>query len=323
MQFNLRSATNAKHNMSVTKPLHTFSVGDRVFIISDLTKLRSREEYIITSLFSRKGEDWAVVHKAEKQFRQKSYEVQLLEIIPVSDNFSSSVCNEDSHEEDSTPMFGFSSQEVPKNLSDLQKAVIDLQSKVPTTKGRPKLRYPDYIKDDYTADSQESSQTEPFHGFPTQTKCVKSSLSRNVLLHGYIELSDDDDDDDFFYDCRHRLEESDDSDDEESIISEGSGIPNYTSSDDDPANQASGENELWWECDTSIEEHNLQTRNVLLETEPEKTSSIRQKSETDPYLLMRAAIVSTDVSSLDSSDDSDFLDTTLLGDSENTATKSC
>jgi hypothetical protein len=324
-QFSLRSKTNSKHNSSISKPLHNFSVGERVFIINDLSKLRSREEYIISSLFRRNDEDWARINKTEKQFRQKPYEVKLSEIIPVSNNFSLNPNQDNSDAEEYTPpLFGFSSQEVPSQPTKLREAVQDLQVKIPAAKGRPKVRYPDYIVDNFFSQSQDSSLTEPFHGFPTQSNVVyvdnPTLVPKDVLLHGYIESSDEDEDEDFFYEClpypppaeEYQEQviptESDTSESDDDISDNVNVPPNYISSDDDPANQHSNDSgDFWWECPEES-----------IDASPQRDSSIRLRSDSDPYFLMRAQLVSTDVSSLES----DSPNSTLTADADNTLTPS-
>lgn len=322
-QFDLRTKVNDKHNISVTKPLHNFSIGERVFIIDDLSKLRSREEHIIVSLFTENNEGWAVIQKSERQFRQKSYNVKLSELMPVSSNFSLPNKVQVDDDENNEAFTGFSSQQYPTEPTSLQKAISNLKETIPSSRGRPKPMYPDYIHDPLPI----LSQTEPFHGFPTQTNRVKESeqVSKNVLLHGWIQSDTDDEDNDyFFYDClpptrNIRLISEHNPTDSDSEYSDNS-VPNYISSDDDIVLEPSVDEDLWWEAQENPEgEHQVLPSNLTITMFPisqevpsnpgDPQQSSRFKSETDSHFLMRADIVSTDSSSL--SDDDQDLDETI------------
>ena len=58
-------------------------VGDEVFIINYLTKLRGRDQYKVVELKNEDDIDWAVLQKSDSQLRSKRYELKLTEIIPV------------------------------------------------------------------------------------------------------------------------------------------------------------------------------------------------------------------------------------------------
>jgi len=55
LQQKSRNSANKKHNDNLPPPpSHQFSVGDRVFIRKDKSKLRGREEYLIDKYLKRK-----------------------------------------------------------------------------------------------------------------------------------------------------------------------------------------------------------------------------------------------------------------------------
>ena len=58
-------------------------VGDRVFIKSDLSKSRGREEYVITKKFERDDQIWVTLRKAQKGLRNKEYLLKSSEIFPA------------------------------------------------------------------------------------------------------------------------------------------------------------------------------------------------------------------------------------------------
>ena len=299
-QFSLRSRTNDQHNLKVSLDSPSFSTGDLVYIRSDLSKLRGREEYIILNIFTKNQEQWATVKKTENKLRQKSYTVKFSELVKVSNNFS--VPPKPSTSNNSQTFHGFPAESVPYPDTKLQDIVTELQKNIPKQRGRPRLQYPDYVNDDIF--STDPSQSQPFHGFPTQPdhsihyihsywskpQPPTQPTERSVPLHGWIYDDDDDDEDDYFM-CistkSHyfpqmipdsqplpRLSESSNIDEEEVYNFQ----PSYISSDDDPSN--TNNEDLWWDDQPSSHANKL-------------------RSETDPYFLSRAQLVSTDVSSLE------------------------
>ena len=71
------------HPAEFALPQQDFSVGDIVFLKSDLNKLKAREMYRIVELFQKNDEPCARLQKTEKQFRAKQYEAKLAEIFLV------------------------------------------------------------------------------------------------------------------------------------------------------------------------------------------------------------------------------------------------
>ena len=214
LQFNLRSDVNQKHNIKLQDSKSSnsvFNIGDRVFILKDLSKLHAREEYIITNLYEKNGMDWASLQKFESQFRSRKYEAKLSEIVHVSNNFiANSAAPHVNQYTDSSPQFqGFPSQQSETETTKLQQIIKELSESIPKNRGRPNLKYPDYVKD-YPI-SEDLSQEQFFHGFPTQphpsvqlVELSNDSPSPPQIppSHGWIQddiNSDDEDDDEMLW----------------------------------------------------------------------------------------------------------------------------
>ena len=271
VQYNLRNQVNSKHNENITKSDTDFSIGDRIFLKKDISKLRSREEFIIVELFTKKNVQWAKIQKLETQFRKKIYDVQISEITHVSTNFKKYTGLEDNF---SQPFHGFSSQDVSQRGLGLDQLISSLEN-----------------------DSSNVNVIESEH--------------KNVLLHGYLqqELDSDDDEDDDLYPIlqtnppQHTSSPLADHNHYQRLISLSSETePDtdqenyYISSDDDPFDHTL-EYSNWEEPLSSYNQQNL-----------------RFRSETDPHILQRVQIVSTDSSSLES--EPDTFDQTLQQEEE-------
>ena len=166
-QYNNRTSS---HKNPETQPkIHPFNLGDRVFIKSDLNKLRGREEYMIMDLFLQQNEPWARLRKSEKSFRNETYDVKQSEIIPASRSFSNSKpTNQDVNVTDQ-PFHGFSPSEVPTKNAFLDQQVAELSLAIPSSKGRrPNLKYPDYVNR-----YDDLSVSQPFYGFPSQSRLLR------------------------------------------------------------------------------------------------------------------------------------------------------
>lgn len=341
-QFNKRNLVNDKHNNTATDSPHSFTIGDRIYIISDLSKLRSREEYIVTSLFSKNDEKWAEIMKSEGQFRKKKYSVKLSEIMPVSSNFDPKAV-QDSLDDDGDggldeEFQGFGTQDNHQTSTELLHKIADLSKSIPNLPGRPKIRYPDYIKETDIFEDLSQDQ-EPFHGFPTQTMIIdiKVPSPNNVLLHGYIQnLDDESDDEDFFY---HALEhqtpnvedfeetfstsshESNDPTDiednfepivdhaqlhhdDEHLPQQGNEMDDRIGDDNDVDESALSEDTLWWDASANT---TLSVFQGAVDHPDEDSNNSRFLSETDPHFLQRKVqLVSTDSSSFNVSDIDDI-----------------
>ena len=151
LQFNLRSDVNQKHNIKLQdseSSISVFNMGDRVFILNDLSKLHVREEYIITNLYEKNGMDRASLQKIESQFRSKKYEVKLSEIVHVSNNFTanSTAPYVDQHTDLSPQFQGFPTQQPETGTTKLQQMIKELSESIPKNRGRPNLKYPTMLK---------------------------------------------------------------------------------------------------------------------------------------------------------------------------------
>ena len=285
-QSHLREQTNLKHNLNVQDPPGVFSVGDRVFIKNDLTKLHAREEYIITKLYSDSGDSWAILNKIENQFRSREYKVKIQEIVKVSNNFSDKKLSlgEVNHD---MPFKDFPSQPNTSSPSNLEKIIKSMESEIPKKRGRPRLRHHDYKINNTTLSPNKIGEND-----------------NSILLYGYVQAdldSDTDDEDGYLVPHVHEdpptiqsistptSTEANISESEDSLSGENF---NYVSSDDEPFHTDFTD---WWD------EFPSQSQS----TNPHQ----RFRSDTDPHFLMRAQIVSTDSSSLESQGDLDITPT--------------
>ena len=73
----------ARHPKELRKNDVKYEIGDNVFLKSDKSKLRGRENYKVVRLFKKNEEEWAVIQKCESKFMSKEYEVKLSEIFPL------------------------------------------------------------------------------------------------------------------------------------------------------------------------------------------------------------------------------------------------
>ena len=180
-QFQLRTSTH-KHAPAPSPSDPEYAVGDRVFIRRDLNKLRGREEYLIVNLQLVNNEPGAILRKSDKSLRRKTYSLKLSEIIHASNSFPHSVPEAASQMSKPNESFtGFSEHEVPVPNTGLQEQIKLLSDTIPRAKGRPpKLMYPDYINRDVDLDL-----SQPFYGFPSQSRNVLSSGKKDPPTHGW------------------------------------------------------------------------------------------------------------------------------------------
>ena len=300
-QSKLRNQTNTKHNMNVQDTDEKFNVGDRVFLKRDLSKLHAREEFIITSLFSKTGDSWAILNKIENQFRKREYTVKLQEIMKVSTNFSKQIPTPSDPDPDIQSFQGFPSQQKSQSPTKLEEIIVSMQSEIPKQRGRPKFKHHEYSVSRIVNKNSEHDNFNP------------------VLLHGYIQadLDDESDEDEFIQVPQpHDIPPSVQSvstpasiEIDHSASEQEDSIPEYISSDDEPFHT---DYTNWWD------DFQLQSQRVQLSASPTvnlppsgTNSQQRLRSDTDPYFLLRAQLVSTDSSSLDSPND---LDQTITDD---------
>ena len=80
LQFNKRKES---HNTPPTHKDIQYAVGDLVFLRNGKNKLKGREMFRIIHTYRQEGETWAKLQKNEDQFRSKSYDVKIAEVIPI------------------------------------------------------------------------------------------------------------------------------------------------------------------------------------------------------------------------------------------------
>ena len=62
-----------QHPKTFSRSDHNFHIGDNVYLKRDASKLKGREMFKVTEMFSENGESWVTVQKAENQFRNNEY----------------------------------------------------------------------------------------------------------------------------------------------------------------------------------------------------------------------------------------------------------
>ena len=151
-QYNRRTNVNKNQAIkdSLTKQIPTeqnINVGDRVYIKSDLSKSRGREEYIVTRRFKREDIIWITVRKSQKGFRNKEYLLKLSEVFPAP--FTTTNVHVAEEEDADDDFQGFQEPVSLSTRNKLSHLIEDIQATIPKTRnrGRPKqLNYPDYLK---------------------------------------------------------------------------------------------------------------------------------------------------------------------------------
>ena len=172
-----------KDSLIYKRPLNPdINVGDLVYLKSDLSKSRAREEYIVVKVFVKGGETWLLIRKTEKQFRNKDYLVKVSEVISAPTIEVREDVNDD---EDLVSCHGFQEDICLDSRNKIKKAVEELQYSLKDvkTRGRPVVRYPDYIKP-LPHDIQVSEEDECFTGF--EPDAIISSLSKKEKLQNII-----------------------------------------------------------------------------------------------------------------------------------------
>ena len=66
---------------ATTSPIN---IGEDVYLKKDKSKLKARDPYKVTKLFTRNNEKWAVIQKNSSKFMAKQYEVKIAEVFPVT-----------------------------------------------------------------------------------------------------------------------------------------------------------------------------------------------------------------------------------------------
>ena len=150
MQYDRRTLANEKiafkDKLTLNKKTHAVNVGDLVFLKTDLSKSKARDEFIVIKKFSKNNEFWLLIRKSQKQFRNKDYLVKESEVILAPNNVieKSSILDNDDSEE----FCGFHENLSLDKRNRLKSAISALEQSVGTVKnkGRPKSLYPDYLQ---------------------------------------------------------------------------------------------------------------------------------------------------------------------------------
>lgn len=215
-QFERRTKINEKQAIkeSLSKNLPTeqdINIGDRVYIKSDLTKSRGREEYIVTKKFLRQEITWITVRKSQKGFRNKEYLLKLSEVFKAPFTTSKVHVGMEDDEDYDEPLHGFQEQVSLSTRDKLSSLISDIQMSLPQSKsrGRPKtLQYPDYLNP-LTEDVQIDENDETFHGFDSNEKnqaIQQKKIIQDVISQLQEEIEDSDDDCNGFEDSDYELQ---------------------------------------------------------------------------------------------------------------------
>ena len=197
LQFKRRVEANASQLIrdSVNKKIPVdpnLKIGDLVYIIADLSKSRSREQYIVVKCFLKNSQRWIIVRKTQKGLRNKEYLLQASEVFlaPLREQLWS-----EPEEEDDGPSFqGFQENISLSKRDKLQNIIKSLENSMINEKkrGRPvKQRYPDYVQS-LPEDVQISEEDEVMYGF-TDPEYAQASSKRESLNKIIQEMEDEDD----------------------------------------------------------------------------------------------------------------------------------
>ena len=167
-----RSDVNAKQYkrdlIAKSKPgQNILKVGDLVYILADLSKSRSREQYIVTKTFFNNNQQWIVVRKSQKNLRNKEYLLKASEVYlaPITENLGEA---DDDDEDECVEQFqGFQQNISMEKRDHIKQLIKSMEESMPSEKktGRPKkLRYPDY-RHVLQEDVQVTEDDEVLYGF--------------------------------------------------------------------------------------------------------------------------------------------------------------
>ena len=94
------TARTGKHPIKTKTDEDSFKEGDNVYLKSGKSKLKAREMFKITRLYEEDSEQWASLQKFDSQFRAKSYEAKLAELVLVPKVETDLQLSENSEEKD-------------------------------------------------------------------------------------------------------------------------------------------------------------------------------------------------------------------------------
>ena len=187
-QFDRRQKQNAqqfiKDSINKNPPqLYKPKVGDRVFIKNDLSKSRAREEYIVTKVFFKNNESWAMARKSQKGFRNKEYLLKLSEIFPAPfQSYRENIFDLEEEED----FQGFSENIQLTKRDKLQSLIKNLENSCKETPKRGRPRRPAYSTlNPLNEDVQVDEDDEILVGFPEED--VKSLKTKQQRLQKLIQ----------------------------------------------------------------------------------------------------------------------------------------
>ena len=186
--------------IKVSPQLSKIRIGDRVYIKSDLSKSKAREEHIVTKVFLRDNEPWVVTRKTQKGLRNKEYLLKLSEVFPAPFSTHSYVTE---HFEDEDDFTGFQENITLSKRDKLQKIIKAMEQSIPTKhlRGRPRAPvYPDYLSK-LPEDVQVNEEDELCVGFSegdlTETNSKLSKL--HEIINRLQETEEHEEDETLFY----------------------------------------------------------------------------------------------------------------------------
>ena len=78
---NIITRRERRHKKPNQTTQENIRIGHNVFLKNDISKLRSRELYLVVDIFTEQGETWATIQKRNSQFRAKKYSVKTSELL--------------------------------------------------------------------------------------------------------------------------------------------------------------------------------------------------------------------------------------------------
>ena len=84
-----------RHRQTDQKPTHSIEIGHNVFLRNGKSKLKARELFRVTDIFSKDNEPWAIIQKHNSQFRSKKYEVKISELLLLPGQVEENLPNEE------------------------------------------------------------------------------------------------------------------------------------------------------------------------------------------------------------------------------------
>ena len=87
-----------RHKHTDQNPIHSIEIGHNVFLRNGRSKLKARELFRVTDIFSKDNESWAIIQKHNSQFRSKKYQVKISELLllpgQVEENLPDETCEQ-------------------------------------------------------------------------------------------------------------------------------------------------------------------------------------------------------------------------------------